>query len=96
MTFPSLANPAASAAADATAPRVLVVGGGLAGAEAAWQVAASGIPVTLWEMRPERQTPAHHTAFLAELVCSNSLGSLLPDRATGILLDELRLSLIHI
>ena len=92
MTFPSLTRPAApaDAAADANTPRVLVVGGGLAGAEAAWQVATGGIPITLWEMRPERRTPAHHTEFLAELVCSNSLGSLLPDRATGILLDELR------
>ncbi|MFA5205140.1 MAG: methylenetetrahydrofolate--tRNA-(uracil(54)-C(5))-methyltransferase (FADH(2)-oxidizing) TrmFO [Lentisphaeria bacterium] len=75
---------------DADAPGVLVIGGGLAGAEAAWQVAARGLPVTVWEMRPERQTPAHHTGLFAELVCSNSLGSLLPDRATGILLEELR------
>ena len=53
---------------------VLVVGGGLAGSEAAWQVARMGIPVTLVEMRPHVMTPAHKTSGLAELVCSNSLG----------------------
>ena len=69
---------------------VVVIGGGLAGCEAAWQVAQRGVPVTLFEMRPERNTPAHTTDQLAELVCSNSLGSKLPDRATGLLLSELR------
>lgn len=53
---------------------VWVVGGGLAGSEAAWQLAHRGIAVTLWEMRPTRSTPAHRTDHLAELVCSNSLG----------------------
>lgn len=67
-----------------------VVGGGLAGCEAAWQAANRGVPVTLFEMRPTRMTPAHVTDRLAELVCSNSLGSDLPDRAAGILKRELR------
>jgi len=54
--------------------RVIVVGGGLAGSEAAWQIAQRGIPVDLYEMRPRVKTPAHITDRLAELVCSNSLG----------------------
>ena len=69
---------------------VIVIGGGLAGAEAAWQVAERGYRVRLLEMRPERMTPAHRSDRLAELVCSNSLGSRLPDRATGLLMEELR------
>ncbi len=71
-------------------PPLIVVGGGLAGTEAAWQAAELGIPVTLYEMRPRRTTPAHVTGNLAELVCSNSLGSDLPDRAPGLLKNELR------
>lgn len=67
-----------------------VVGGGLAGCEAAWQIAERGIPVILSEMRPVKKTPAHVTDHLAELVCSNSLGSNLPDRAPGLLKNELR------
>ena len=70
-------------------PTVTVIGGGLAGTEAAWQIAQRGIPVTLFEMRPVRTTPAHTTGKLAELVCSNSLGSVLPDRAPGLLKNEL-------
>ena len=70
--------------------RVWVVGGGLAGSEAAWQIAQAGIDVSLYEMRPVVQTGAHRTDRLAELVCSNSLGSRLPDRASGVLLAELR------
>jgi methylenetetrahydrofolate--tRNA-(uracil-5-)-methyltransferase len=66
-----------------------IIGGGLAGCEAAWQAASRGIHVTLFEMRPTRGTPAHETDLLAELVCSNSLGSLLPDRAPGLLKAEL-------
>lgn len=69
---------------------VHVVGGGLAGTEAAWQIAERGVPVTLYEMRPHKTTPAHQTDHLAELVCSNSLGSDLPDRAPGLLKAELR------
>jgi methylenetetrahydrofolate--tRNA-(uracil-5-)-methyltransferase len=67
-----------------------VVGGGLAGSEAAWQAAEHGVDVVLWEMRPQLSTPAHVTDKLAELVCSNSLGSDLPDRAGGLLKEELR------
>ncbi len=66
-----------------------IIGGGLAGCEAAFQAAERGIDVLLYEMRPESTTPAHKTDKLAELVCSNSLGSLLPDRASGLLMDEL-------
>lgn len=69
---------------------VQVIGGGLAGSEAAWQLAQRGVPVMLFEMRPLRMTPAHQTDRLAELVCSNSLGSDLPDRAPGVLKRELR------
>jgi len=70
--------------------QLVVVGGGLAGAEAAWQAAEAGMAVRLYEMRPRRTTPAHVTDKLAELVCSNSLGSDLPDRAPGLLKNELR------
>lgn len=70
---------------------ITVIGGGLAGSEAAWQVAESGLDVTLYEMRPVRPTPAHHTDRLAELVCSNSLGSKLPTVASGQLKNEMRL-----
>jgi len=69
---------------------LIIVGGGLAGCEAAWQAANRGATVTLFEMRPARMTPAHVTDRLAELVCSNSLGSDLPDRAAGVLKRELR------
>lgn len=69
---------------------VRVIGGGLAGSEAAWQIAQRGVPVQLYEMRPRRTTPAHQTDWLAELVCSNSLGSDLADRAPGVLKNELR------
>jgi methylenetetrahydrofolate--tRNA-(uracil-5-)-methyltransferase len=70
--------------------QVCVIGGGLAGCEAAWQIASRGIAVTLHEMRPTKRTPAHQTALLAELVCSNSLGSTLVGRAPGLLKEELR------
>ena len=73
-----------------TTPELTIIGGGLAGCEAAWQAARRGIPTSLYEMRPVRQTPAHTTDRLAELVCSNSLGSDLPDRAPGLLKAELR------
>ncbi len=72
------------------APSVVVIGGGLAGSEAAWQAARRGVDVTLYEMRPVRTTPAHRTDRLAELVCSNSLGSDMADRAPGLLKQELR------
>jgi len=69
---------------------VVVVGGGLAGSEAAWQAANRGARVTLYEMRPKEMTPAHKTNGLAELVCSNSLGSVDPQSAPGILKEEMR------
>lgn len=69
---------------------ISIVGGGLAGSEAAWQIAEAGYHVHLYEMRPEVSTGAHVTANLAELVCSNSFGSTQSDRASGILLNELR------
>ena len=69
---------------------VVIAGGGLAGTEAAWQLAERGIPVTLYEMRPVRTTPAHKTDRLAELVCSNSLKSNAPGSASWLLKQELR------
>ena len=69
---------------------VHVIGGGLAGTEAAWQVAQAGVPVIFSEMRPLRQSPAHHSEELAELVCSNSFGAMSSDRAAGLLQTELR------
>ena len=68
----------------------LVVGAGLAGSEAAWQIAQQGLPVRLFEMRPDVQTPAHKTGLFAELVCSNSLKSDSPETAHGLLKAELR------
>jgi methylenetetrahydrofolate--tRNA-(uracil-5-)-methyltransferase len=70
--------------------RLTVIGGGLAGSEAAWQSAQCGLDVVLYEMRPHKMTPAHQTGHLAELVCSNSLGSNLLDRALGLVKEELR------
>ena len=71
-------------------PEVLVIGAGLAGTEAAWQVAQAGVRVRLVEMRPVRRSPAHHSGEFAELVCSNSFGALSSDRAAGLLQEELR------
>lgn len=68
---------------------ITIIGGGLAGTEAAWQIASRGYSVHLYEMRPHRSTEAHLTDNLAELVCSNSMGSTLPDRALGILKNEM-------
>ena len=70
--------------------RVTVVGAGLAGSEAAWQLAKRGIPVCLREMKPEKKTPAHVSDDFAELVCSNSLRSADPANAVGLLKEELR------
>ena len=70
---------------------VTVIGGGLAGSEAAWQLAERGFDVTLYEMRPQKTTGAHVTDRLGELVCSNSFGSKLPDRASGLLKTELNM-----
>ena len=72
--------------------RVEIVGGGLAGSEAAWQLAQRGFHPVLYEMRPKLTSPAHISKNLAELVCSNSLGSRLVDRATGTLQAELQLA----
>ncbi|NGQ93997.1 FADH(2)-oxidizing methylenetetrahydrofolate--tRNA-(uracil(54)-C(5))-methyltransferase TrmFO [Brevibacillus sp. SYP-B805] len=69
---------------------VTVVGAGLAGSEAAWQIAEAGVPVKLYEMRPLKQTPAHHTDKFAELVCSNSLRANTLTNAVGVLKEELR------
>ena len=69
---------------------VTVVGGGLAGSEAAWQIARRGQPVLLYEMRPGRPTAVHQTGGLAELVCSNSMKSLELSSAHGLLKEETR------
>ncbi len=71
-------------------PYVNVIGAGLAGSEAAWQLAKRGIQVHLYEMRPVKQTPAHHTDKFAELVCSNSLRGNSLTNAVGVLKEEMR------
>lgn len=70
--------------------KAVVVGAGLAGSEAAWQLARRGVPVTLYEMRPQHASPAHHTGGFAELVCSNSLRGAALSTAPGLLKEELR------
>src|ERR1700733_5031876 len=70
--------------------QVIIAGGGLAGSEAAWQIAERGVAVTLYEMGPTCPTPAHKTDRLAELVCSNSLTSNAPGPASWLLKEELR------
>lgn len=74
-----------------TMPIVKVIGAGLAGCEAAWQLAKQGIPVMLYEMKPVRFSPAHHSEKLAELVCSNSLKAERIENACGLLKEEMRL-----
>jgi len=69
---------------------IRIVGGGLAGSEAAWQAASRGVPVTLYEMRPVRPTAVHKTDRLAELVCSNSFRGDKLDNAVGLLKEEMR------
>lgn len=71
--------------------RVKIIGGGLAGCEAAWHLAQNGIKVDLFEMRPSKSTPAHHTGKLAELVCSNSFRSNEITNAAGLLKQEMRI-----
>ena len=71
-------------------PKISVIGGGLAGSEAAWQIARRGFEVCLYEMRPDVSTPAHTTGELGELVCSNSFKSDLPGTAPYLLKQELR------
>ena len=70
--------------------RVNVIGAGLAGSEAAWQIAKMGVPVDLYEMKPHKRTPAHHSDGFAELVCSNSLRSNQLNNAVGLLKEELK------
>src|SRR4030042_6192196 len=70
--------------------QIIIIGGGLAGCEAAWQAAKRGGPVTLYEMKPERFSPAHVSPHLGELVCSNSFRSNSLDNAVGLLKEELR------
>jgi methylenetetrahydrofolate--tRNA-(uracil-5-)-methyltransferase len=69
---------------------VTVIGAGLAGAEATWQLVRRGVPVRLYEMRPVKMTPAHHTGGFAELVCSNSLRATALENAVGLLKEEMR------
>lgn len=75
-----------------TVKGITVIGGGLAGTEAAWQAANRGVCVTLYEMKPARFSPAHHLPSLAELVCSNSLRGASLENAVGLLKEELRLA----
>lgn len=70
--------------------KITVIGAGLAGSEAAWQIAKAGLKVELWEMRPEKMTPAHHTPYFGELVCSNSLKADHLGNAAGLLKEEMR------
>lgn len=70
-------------------PRIAVIGGGLAGSEAALQLANRQIPVVLYEMKPVKRSPAHHSDHLAEIVCSNSFGNLQPSTASGLIKEEL-------
>ncbi len=70
--------------------RVTVLGAGLAGCEAAWQIAGRGVPVTLWEMKPQAYSPAHKSPDFAELICSNSLKAMRIDSAAGLLKEEMR------
>src|SRR5580765_1094920 len=70
--------------------RIIIIGAGLAGSEAAWQCARRGVPVEFYEMRPVRSTPAHQTGDFAELVCSNSLKSESENTAPWLLKEEMR------
>ena len=70
--------------------RVTVVGAGLAGCEAAWQIASAGVDVDLYEMKPSKMSPAHHSPLFAELVCSNSLRADRLQNAVGLLKEEMR------
>lgn len=69
---------------------VIVIGAGLAGSEAAWQLAQRGISVTLYEMKPHKMTPAHKSPGFAELICSNSLRANNVENAVGLLKEEMR------
>ncbi len=78
-----------TAASSPNGDPITIIGGGLAGSECAYQLARLGLPVVLYEMRPERPTPAHQTGLFAELVCSNSLRSDDPEHAAGLLKREM-------
>jgi len=69
---------------------VTIIGAGLAGSEAAWQIAARGVRVSLYEMRPLKMTPAHQSEYFAELVCSNSFRAVSLQNAVGLLKEEMR------
>ena len=71
-------------------PKISIIGGGLAGCEAAWQAAGRGVAVTLYEMKPHHYSPAHQSPDLAELVCSNSFRGESLENAVGLLKNELR------
>ena len=71
------------------APKVKVIGAGLAGCEAAWQIASKGVSVELWEMKPQKRSPAHSSDKFCELVCSNSFRSNQITNAVGLLKKEL-------
>ncbi|MBU1138013.1 MAG: methylenetetrahydrofolate--tRNA-(uracil(54)-C(5))-methyltransferase (FADH(2)-oxidizing) TrmFO, partial [Proteobacteria bacterium] len=73
-----------------TTKHIQIIGGGLAGCEAAWQAVQQGCPVRLYEMKPQKFSPAHNSPLLAELVCSNSLRSNAPTSAVGLLKEEMR------
>ena len=72
-------------------PTINIIGAGLAGCEAAWQAAKRKVRVRLFEMKPEKFSPAHHSAGFAELVCSNSLRSNMLSNAVGVLKEEMKL-----
>nr|HPG72639.1 FAD-dependent oxidoreductase [Syntrophales bacterium] len=71
-----------------TTKPIIIIGGGIAGCEAAWQLTKRGLEVTLFDMKPEKLSPAHRSPRLAELVCSNSLRSNDPASAVGLLKEE--------
>lgn len=70
--------------------KIRVIGAGLAGCEAAWQIAQAGVQAELWEMKPQKYSPAHHSPDFAELICSNSLKAARVDSAAGLLKEEMR------
>jgi len=90
MAAPRLPQSGDGGSVPAPLAPVAIIGAGLAGCEAAWQLAGRGIPVTLYEMKPKRFSPAHSSPDLAELVCSNSLRADRPTNAVGLLKEEMR------
>ncbi len=90
INIPAASAPVPPVGSDTPCDPVLVIGAGLAGCEAAWQLAERGVPVTLCEMKPEKMSPAHHSPLYSELVCSNSLRSDRLESGPGLLKEELR------